>query len=277
MTLVTIHAVVDIPADVGVIEIGSIVPTVTTRALEHRVVTRVGVAGRAHAVRVAVIHVEPGVIERRTRPSRGRVASVAGRREPGGGVRRIRGGVVVRLVTAVTGGRQGGVVAVYVALDARDIRRMITRQREGRRVVIENRTQPVVEVVARIARGREAHHRVRRRVSSVVVRLMAGDAWRRSGQFVCPARAECRVVALRAGQRRVETGQVETSGGMIKSRAQPVGRGVALVAGGREPRLHVIRIGGPVEIGLMARHTRGRRGEVIWATLERRGVALRAL
>jgi len=56
MALVAVHAVVDIPADVRVTEIGRVPAPVATRALENRVVVRIRVAGRAHAVSIPVSH-----------------------------------------------------------------------------------------------------------------------------------------------------------------------------------------------------------------------------
>lgn len=83
MTLVTIHTVVDIAADIGMIEVGSVISTVTPSALEDRVIAGVGVAGRADPIRVAVVDVEPRVIEDCPGPGCGRMAGGASRREPG--------------------------------------------------------------------------------------------------------------------------------------------------------------------------------------------------
>ena len=62
-------------------------------------------------------------------------------------------------------------------------------------------------------------------------------------------------VALYALQRGMRAGQGEAGGGMIKRRITPRGRGVALLAGLREIRLHVVRIGGALEVLQMAAHT----------------------
>ena len=56
MALVTIHAVVHIPADVRVMEIVRVPAPMATRALENGVVVRIRVAGGTNAVSVAVIH-----------------------------------------------------------------------------------------------------------------------------------------------------------------------------------------------------------------------------
>ena len=45
MTLITVDAVVNIPADVRVTEVRRIIPAVAASALEYGVIIRVGVAG----------------------------------------------------------------------------------------------------------------------------------------------------------------------------------------------------------------------------------------
>ena len=251
MTLVTIHAVVNIAADVGVLEIGSVVPTVTPCALEDRVVTRVGVAGRAHAVCVPVSQAEPGVIERRTCPGRGCMASVASRRETGRTVIRIGGPGVIRLMAAVTSGRQGGVVVVYVTHHARDSgSRMITSERERRVVVVERGSGPIGCAVADITGSREAYRRMRWRIGAVVVRLMA-----RNAGGIGASKAVVGIhVALGALKSRMRTRERETGGRVIKGTTTPIGRRVALVASLRETGLDVIRISRALEIFQVALH-----------------------
>jgi hypothetical protein len=56
MALVTVHAVIYIPADVGMTEIVRVPAAMATRALENRVVARIRVAGRAHTVSIPVSH-----------------------------------------------------------------------------------------------------------------------------------------------------------------------------------------------------------------------------
>ena len=55
-------------------------------------------------------------------------------------------------------------------------------------------------------------------------------------------------MALRALHAGVCPGQWESGCGVVECRARPVGCGVALLAGLRESRLHMVRIGGAVEI-----------------------------
>src|SRR5437016_3052468 len=121
-----------------------------SRALEHGIVTRVSVADTTDAVGATVIQREPGVIERRSRPCRRRVARLTGRREPGSlMVRACRGGIL-RLVTRIAIHRNGRVVVVYVAIGARH-GRVCTRQWERRVVVVERGRYPRGRVVANIA------------------------------------------------------------------------------------------------------------------------------
>jgi len=68
MALVAIHAVVHVTIDVAMIAI-RIRLRVAVGALEDAVVSRICVARRADAVRVAVIHREPRVIESGSQPS----------------------------------------------------------------------------------------------------------------------------------------------------------------------------------------------------------------
>ena len=156
MTLVTIHAVVDISPDVGVTEIRGVVIAVATRALEHRVVARVRMAGCADSVRVAMVGREVRVIECCPRPCRRGVTGSARRRESGGRVIRVSRSVVIGLVAAYARRWQRRVVVIHVAVRTGHggVR---ARQRESRRVVIEGRAGPVCRAVANVARCREAH------------------------------------------------------------------------------------------------------------------------
>ena len=64
VTLVAIHAVVHIAADIRVMEIGCVPAAMTIGALEDRVVALVLVAGSANPISVAMIHREECVILR---------------------------------------------------------------------------------------------------------------------------------------------------------------------------------------------------------------------
>jgi len=276
VALVAVHAVINIATDVRVLEVVGVVVAMASGALEHAVVARIRVARRAHTVRVPVIRREIGVIERRPSPTRRGVAGIAGLREAGRGMVRVRRTLIVRIVAAVARGRQRRVVVVHVALGAGHVGRVISRQGERRRGVIEGCAQPVGEIVAGVARGRETDGRVRRIIGAVVIRLVALDA-RRIRNRVGPTREQRRIVALRARHRRMEPGQREPRGSVIEGRTQPVGGGVALIARRRESGRHVVRIGRSVVVRLVAGIAHRRASEIIWATLERRRVALRAL
>lgn len=179
MTLVTIRAVVNVPTDIGVLEIGCVVVAMATSALEHRVVIRVRMAGCANSIRVAVIGREIRVIEGRPRPGGGGVAGVTSGWESGRLMVRIGGVVVIGLVTAHARRWQSRVVVIDVAHHAGHGRcRVEPRQRERGVVVIKGRARPVRGAMAGIARGRESCRCVWWRIRTVVVGLVARDAGR---------------------------------------------------------------------------------------------------
>ena len=143
MALIAIYAVVNIPADVRVAEIGRVSSPVALRALEDQVVRRIDVARSAHAVGVPMIQGEIGMIECCAGPGCRRVAGRAGGRETGRRVGRVRCGVVRCRVATVTIGRQRRVIVVYVAHRTGDRRRGVkSRQWENSRIVIEHRAEP---------------------------------------------------------------------------------------------------------------------------------------
>ena len=91
---------------------------VTVRALEHAVVVWIGMAGRTHSIRSAVVHGEVGVIEDGIQPGGGRMAGRATGRESRRHVVRIGRSLVIDSVAAVTIRRQRRVVIVHVAAGA---------------------------------------------------------------------------------------------------------------------------------------------------------------
>ncbi len=137
MALITVVAVVNVPADALMVRIG-LALGVAVRAREHQVIGRVRVAGGTHAIGSAVIGREPGVVEHRAKPGTGVVASLACGREPGGDVIGIVRSLVIRLMAAIASGRQRGVVVVHVALRAGD-GYVEASQRKCCQVVIERR------------------------------------------------------------------------------------------------------------------------------------------
>ena len=175
MALVAVVAVVDIPTHVRMTEFRRVPAAVAIRTLEHLVVARIGVTGRANPVRVPVIDREVSVIKGRSRP---RCRGVAGRtriRETCGLVIRVSRAVVVRLVATHTCRRQRRVVVVYVATGAGHggVR---AGQRERRCVVVERGPTPIGGAVAGITRIREPDLCVVRICGFVVVRQVTGYA-----------------------------------------------------------------------------------------------------
>ena len=81
VAVVAIHAVVHVAADVVVMEIGCVIVPMATRALEHRVIVRIGMASRTDAVRVPVSLWEVRMVKRRSCPRNRGVAGVASGRE----------------------------------------------------------------------------------------------------------------------------------------------------------------------------------------------------
>ena len=186
MALVAVVAVVHIPTHVRMAELRRVPAAVAIRTLEHLVVVRIGVTGRADAIRISVIRRKIRVIERGSGPCRGGVASRTGGRESGRRMIRVRGSVVVRLVTTHAGCRQRRVVIVHVATGAGHggVR---AGEREGRGVVVERGPAPVGGAVAGITRIREPDLCVIRIGGFVVIRQVTGYARGiRAGQTVVP-------------------------------------------------------------------------------------------
>jgi hypothetical protein len=151
MALIAIHTVVDISAEVRVLEIGRVPAPVALRTLENQVVRGISMARSAHAVGIAVIHGEIGVIECCAGPGCRRVAGGTSCREPGCRVSRIRCGVVCCRVATVASDWQRRIVVVHVAARTGNRRGVIASQWECSRVVIENRAGPDCRGVASLA------------------------------------------------------------------------------------------------------------------------------
>jgi hypothetical protein len=154
MALVAIHAVIDVTTDVAMIAI-RVRFAMAVCALEDAVVGRIRVTRRADSVRVAMIHGEPRVIESGSQPSGGSVASGARRRESCRRVIRTIRGLVLRLMTAETVGRNGSVVVVHVTASARH-GCVLPRQGETCVVVVEAWWTQVVLWPPRTAAGTKA-------------------------------------------------------------------------------------------------------------------------
>ena len=113
MALVAVHAVVDIAADAPMIAIG-VRLGVAIRALEDGVGRRIGMTRRTDAIRIAMIHWEPRVVESRAQPTGGCVTGGTSSWKSSRHVIWIIRSLVVGLVTAETIGRDRCVVVVHV-------------------------------------------------------------------------------------------------------------------------------------------------------------------
>jgi len=151
MALIAVHAVVDIAADVRVMEIVRVPAPMagSIDARKDRVVVWVEVTGRADTVGIAMIDAPPGVVEGRAGPRCSGVTSGAsGGEDRGRGfVDWIRGAVVIRRVTAVASRGERGVVVVYVATGAGNLG-VEARQRERGGAVVKFAVGPQRGVMA---------------------------------------------------------------------------------------------------------------------------------
>ena len=143
MTLITVDAVVDIPVHLRVTEVVGVVASVAARALKHRIVAGVDVAGRAHSRGTAMAGWELRVlrvVERRVQPRSCVMAGLARRREKLrlSRVAWIGGFVVVGLMAPDARRWQRCVIAVDVTIAALPGRNSVrTSQGEGCVVVVK--------------------------------------------------------------------------------------------------------------------------------------------
>jgi len=239
VALITINAVVDIPADIRVAEVGRVIAAMATGALEDGVVVRINVASGAHVIRIAVSRRESRVlcvIERGPGPRCRVVTGRARGREVErlrlvAGVRRV---VVVRLMAAHARDGQRRVIVVDVAVRTDPWRHQVrARQRECGVVVVEGGVRPHRGVVAQFARGREAGARVRRIGRARIVLLVARVA-QGAVQGIVVAHVAVRALPRR---HRVRSGQREARGRVVKLTIGPEYCVVAVFAGRREARM----------------------------------------
>lgn len=113
MALIAVDAVVNVVAHALMLRIG-LALAMATRASKYGVVGGVGVASGTHAIRIAMVGWEPGVIEGRSLPGSGGVTGLAGSREVRRRVIWIGRGLIVGLVTGIAIRRNRGVVVVHV-------------------------------------------------------------------------------------------------------------------------------------------------------------------
>ena len=240
MALVAIHAVVDISADISMVGVG-VSFGVAVRALKNAVVTCVGMAGGAYPVGIAVVYVEPGVIENSAQPTGRGMAGGAGRGETSGDVVRVIGSLVFGFVTAVAVGRKGCVVVVHVTVCASHAR-VRTSQRERCVVVIERGRGPGGRVVTDVALLREPDRNVIRIGRTLEVFEVTPNA-SGAGQVVVAVR-----MALGALQIGVRSGEREAGRRMIERGGSPIGGAVADLALLREARRDMVRVSGALVI-----------------------------
>ena len=167
---------------------------------------------------------------------------------------------VVLLMARITQSAVQRVIVVGVTVDALPRRDGVrARQLESRRGVIEGGVGPEHGVVAGLARRREPRRNVVHwRGRGVVVVLVARQAGR-AGEVVIVV--DMAVSAL-PRRRRMRAGQGESSAVVVEGRIQPGSRVVALVAGLREVRRHVIRVRRSLEVFQVTGNA-GRAGQVV--------------
>lgn len=136
MALVTVHAVIDVTADALMLGI-RVRLGVAVRALKDAVVSGIGVTSGANAICVAVIGIEPGMVESCTCPTGCRMAERTRGRETSGNVVRTIRRLVFRLVATIAVGGKRGVIVIYVAIRTQNFG-VETCQRERSVVVIES-------------------------------------------------------------------------------------------------------------------------------------------
>ena len=234
-------------------------------AVVRRDVVTVGAGGPLAVVPPGIDReIRSVVVERGPGPGHGRVTGRAIGREAGLLVIRVRGPLVVRLVTGVAESAQPVVDPAGMACGAVQ-GRVGPGQREARLRMVVDRPGPAVRVVALLAGSREPRLLVVRVVGTLLVRLVAGVA--EGAQPVVDAAGVTR--AARGLQ--VRTGQREVAVGMVERRRNPRRGTVAHGAVGREPALGVIRVRGSLVVRLVARVADGAE-----AVVDAAGVAGRA-
>lgn len=167
---------------------------------------------------------------------------------------------VVLLMARITQSAVQRVIVVDVTVDALPRwDRVRARQLESSRRVIERGVGPAHGVVAGRARRRESHRNVvhwrGRRVVVVLVARHAG----RAGEVVIVVDMTVSALPRRGGMR---TGQGESSAVVVEGCIQPRSRVVALAAGLRKIRRHVIRVGRALEVFQVTGNT-GCAGQVV--------------
>jgi len=205
----------------------------------------VGAGSWWHRVRSGQRETGAVVVEGCVHPVRGVVTTIASLRKICRNVIRIGRPLIVLEVATHTGRAVQAVVVVNMTICASSWwYRVQARKRKTCAVVVESCIHPVRVVVTLVAGLREVRCHVIRISCALIVLQVTGHA-SRACQVVVIVH-----VTIRAGARwhRVQTGQRESGGVVIKRGIQPGAGAVALLAGLREIRRHVIRIGRALEI-----------------------------
>ncbi len=181
------------------------------------------------------------MVKRGIGPQNGVVTGFAGRRERGRNVVHRSGRVVViRLVAGDAGGAGQIVIIVDVTIRAGSRRHGVTAAEwEPGRAVVKRGIEPGAGGVALVTGLREIRADVIGISGSLIVLQVARNAGVR-GQIVIVADV---TVGAGARRNRVQAGKRETGAVVIERGIQPCAGGVALGAGLREVRRHVIGIG----------------------------------
>jgi len=193
------------------------------------------------------------VIEGGIQPACGVVTGVAGLREIGGHVIRVRRALIVLQMATDAGRGIQVVVVVDVAIGALPRRHGVhAGQRKAGAVVIEGGVQPACGVVTRIASLRKiGGHVVRVRRALIVLEVAA-----HAGAGVQAVVVVDVAIGALPGRHGVHAGQGEAGRGVVKFAVGPLHRVVALLAGRRKARVRHRR-GGLVVVILVAADARG--------------------
>ena len=208
----------------------------------------IGTGARRHGMHAGEREVDAGVIEDCRRPARSRMAGLAGRREIQRDVARIIRALEVLQVARHAGGAVQSIVAVSVAIRALAWRNCVhSRQREAGRGMVELSIGPLHRVMALFTGGGEA--RVRHRAGCAGEILLVTCEARHVAQVVIVVNV---AIDAQAGRNGMSSGEKESGRAVVKLGIEPVVRGVAALASGRELCGNVVRVGSVLKVSLVA-------------------------
>ena len=212
VALIAVRAVIDIARHTLVLLVGLRL-AVTNRAGKHRVVRwiRVAVAARTCP---SVLNGEPGVVEHSSLPGIRGMAGLASGGESGSPVVRVRGVVVILLVTGITIRRNVYVVVVHMALVAGH-GRVRTGEGELSLTMIERCGNPRSSVVTHFALLRKSYLRMVGVVGVLEIRQVTGNT-------SCVRQLVISIdVTLRTSQCGMGAGQQKAGSVMVELCARP--------------------------------------------------------